>query len=237
MTNWNLYITMECTHLVRQTFDMMQYKPLTIIVSFDSADQAEELDHPAETLLHLKHKHTGQDLEERHNKHCGSEPSVQGMFSRTFTTRFLLFTFLWYTHSQTIGACKAQHLQHSQRQQWLHAYRQHIFRYDDSHIIHDEAVPEGEASPGRLDQEFGAKQQEEEAGQQVSEAKHRDPGGASDEDHWQHQPEEVTEHKDFGHVQVTPGAGTEKKERSIFIFTDSQWKRSFVDSIDGHFVQ
>lgn len=107
MTNWNLYITIECTHLVRQTSDMMQYKPLTIIVSFDSADQAEELDHPAETLLHLKHKHTGQDLEERHNKHCGSEPSVQGMSSRTFTTRIHLFTFLWYTHSQTIGACNS----------------------------------------------------------------------------------------------------------------------------------
>lgn len=39
---------------------------LTIIVSFDSADQAEELDNPTEALLHLKHKHTRQDLKWTH---------------------------------------------------------------------------------------------------------------------------------------------------------------------------
>lgn len=39
---------------------------LTVIVSFDCADQAEELDDPTEPLLHLKHKHTRQDLEHTH---------------------------------------------------------------------------------------------------------------------------------------------------------------------------
>lgn len=39
---------------------------LTVIVSTDCANQAEELNHPAEAILHLKNKHTGQDLGEKH---------------------------------------------------------------------------------------------------------------------------------------------------------------------------
>lgn len=35
---------------------------LTVIVAFDCAHQTEELNYPAEVLLHLQHKHTGQDL-------------------------------------------------------------------------------------------------------------------------------------------------------------------------------
>lgn len=37
-------------------------KALTVIISFDCANQAEELNNPTEALLHLKHKHAGQDL-------------------------------------------------------------------------------------------------------------------------------------------------------------------------------
>lgn len=39
---------------------------LTVIVSFDCANEAEELNHPTEALLHLKHKHTRQDLKHKH---------------------------------------------------------------------------------------------------------------------------------------------------------------------------
>lgn len=42
-------------------------KALTVIVSFDCANQAEELNHPTEAILHLKHKHTRQDL--KHTKY------------------------------------------------------------------------------------------------------------------------------------------------------------------------
>ncbi len=35
---------------------------LTVIVAFDCAHQTEELNYPAKVLLHLQHKHTGQDL-------------------------------------------------------------------------------------------------------------------------------------------------------------------------------
>lgn len=35
---------------------------LTVVVAFDCTDETEKLDHPAETCLHLSHKHTGQDL-------------------------------------------------------------------------------------------------------------------------------------------------------------------------------
>lgn len=35
---------------------------LTIIISFNCANQTEELNHPTESRLHLRHKHTGQDL-------------------------------------------------------------------------------------------------------------------------------------------------------------------------------
>lgn len=34
----------------------------------------------------------------------------------------------------------------------LYTYWQHIFRYDNSHIIDDETVPQGEAGPGWFDQ-------------------------------------------------------------------------------------
>lgn len=48
------------------------WKALTVIVSFDCADQAEELNYPTEALLHLKHKHTCQDLKhaERERIRC-----------------------------------------------------------------------------------------------------------------------------------------------------------------------
>lgn len=58
---------------------------LTIIVSFDCADQTEELDHPAEILLHLKHKHTRQDLEQKHDK--------QGQFLKPSELESLRFRF------------------------------------------------------------------------------------------------------------------------------------------------
>ena len=35
---------------------------LTVIVAFNSADQAEELYHPTEVLLHFCYKHASQDL-------------------------------------------------------------------------------------------------------------------------------------------------------------------------------
>lgn len=43
-------------------------KTLTVIVSFDRAHQAEELNHPTEALLHLKHEHTRQDLKHTQSK-------------------------------------------------------------------------------------------------------------------------------------------------------------------------
>lgn len=41
----------------------------TVIVSTDCANQAEELDDPAEAILHLKNKHTRQDLGENRGNH------------------------------------------------------------------------------------------------------------------------------------------------------------------------
>lgn len=63
----HLHTTTNMTRLFSALSWRDAMQALTIIVSFDGADQAEELDHPAETRLHLKHKHTGQDLEERHS--------------------------------------------------------------------------------------------------------------------------------------------------------------------------
>lgn len=37
---------------------------LTVVVALDGADQAEELDYPAEVVLHLLHKHTRKKLED-----------------------------------------------------------------------------------------------------------------------------------------------------------------------------
>ena len=44
---------------------------LTVIVSTDCANQAEELNHPAEAVLHLKNKHTRQDLGKNKGSHSG----------------------------------------------------------------------------------------------------------------------------------------------------------------------
>lgn len=79
--SWTSEQTHTHTHLLCDSFQILHdgcwyatntcdnaTQSLTIIVSFDCADQTEELDHPAETLLHLKHKHTRQDLERKHNK-------------------------------------------------------------------------------------------------------------------------------------------------------------------------
>lgn len=40
-------------------------RALTVVVSIDRAHQAEELNDPAEAVLHLKNKDAGQNLEER----------------------------------------------------------------------------------------------------------------------------------------------------------------------------
>lgn len=63
---------------------------LTVIVSSDCADQAEELDDPTEPILHLKHKHTRQDLKHKHT-HIREESGGGGAWKRvTLTDKTLL---------------------------------------------------------------------------------------------------------------------------------------------------
>lgn len=49
---------------------------LTVVVSFDGTHQTEELYDPAEVLLHLHHKHTGQDLTEQ--QHVSTHHTAAG---------------------------------------------------------------------------------------------------------------------------------------------------------------
>lgn len=64
-------------------------KKLTVIVSFDRANQAEELNHPTEALLHLKHKHTCQDL-----KHREREREIQNSVRKAINLCDWLLSFL-----------------------------------------------------------------------------------------------------------------------------------------------
>lgn len=50
---------------------------LTVVVALDSADEAEELDHPAEVVLHLLHEDAGQELRAE-GAHTALSPA-QGM--------------------------------------------------------------------------------------------------------------------------------------------------------------
>lgn len=84
--------------------------------------------------------------------------------------------------------------------------RKQVLGNDDSHVVHDEAVPEGQAGVQRLDQQLCAEQQEEEAGQQVAQAEDADARGPCHKHHRQNEPEHVAEHQHLCHVQVTPAA-------------------------------
>lgn len=44
-------------------------KALTVIVSIDCANQAEELNHPTEAILHLRNKYARQNLEQQRKIH------------------------------------------------------------------------------------------------------------------------------------------------------------------------
>lgn len=57
----------------------------------------------------------------------------------------------------------------------------------------------------RLQQQVSAKEQEVEAGHQVSHAEDADARRPRDEDDGEDEPEEVAEHDDLQHVEVGPG--------------------------------
>ena len=63
----------------------------------------------------------------------------------------------------------------------------------------------------RLKQKLSSEQQQVEAGHQVAHAEDADPGGASDEDDGENEPEQVAEDDDLQHVQIRPGRGGRHK--------------------------
>lgn len=67
-------------------------KALTVIVSFDCANKAEELNHPTEVFLHLKHKHARQDLKCKHAQ-AEIHNLVFSRSNRSFNTHVWTFHF------------------------------------------------------------------------------------------------------------------------------------------------
>lgn len=69
--SWSLPITLAGRQRCRQVRQQPKPAPaspqtsprLTVIVALDSADEAEELDDPAEVALHLLHEDTGEELQ------------------------------------------------------------------------------------------------------------------------------------------------------------------------------
>lgn len=95
-------------------------------------------------------------------------------------------------------------------------HRQQVLHGDDEAGVSDEPVPQAQDVSDRLQQHAASKQHEVETGHQVAQAEDVDPRGAGDEDEAEHQPEEIAEHKHFGHVEVAPEKQTEsdaEKER------------------------
>ena len=88
-------------------------------------------------------------------------------------------------------------------------HRQQVLHGDDQAGVADQPVPQPQHASHGLHEQAAAEQHEVETGHQVAQAEDADARGPRDEDQTQHQPEEVAEHEDLGHVQVGPEGGEE----------------------------
>lgn len=69
----------------------------------------------------------------------------------------------------------------------------------------------------RFQQQFTTKEQEIEAGHQITHTEDADTCGARDEDDGEDEPEQVAKHNDLQHVKVGPIRQRFKKEKTIWV--------------------
>lgn len=79
-------------------------------------------------------------------------------------------------------------------------YWQYVFHRNHKNVVCNQPVPVAQDALDGFQQQITPKEQEIEAGHQVTHAKDADPGCPSNEDDREDKPEEVAEDDHFGHV-------------------------------------
>lgn len=81
-------------------------------------------------------------------------------------------------------------------------HRQDVLHGDDKHVVCNQKIPVVQDGFNWLQQKFTPKEQKIKTGYEVAHAEDTDTCGSSDEDDCKDEPEQITKHDHFKHIQI-----------------------------------